>query len=99
MATEDDYDDAIPDDAIDEARAAMAEAIAKAKTEVGHWAKHALSLIEKCYGDAEAAREIWNDAFEEAVRITREAGVHERGHRRTRQSPRAVSWPIAPVVR
>jgi hypothetical protein len=73
MATEDDdaLDHDALDHALDEARAEAAEAIAKAKTEVGHWAEHALSLIEKCYGETEAAREIWNDAFEEAVRIVR----------------------------
>ena len=68
MATKDE------DDAIDEARAEAAEAIAKAKTEIRDWAKQALSLVERCYGDIEAAREIWNDAFKEAERIVREAG-------------------------
>ena len=54
-----------------------AEAIAKAKTELGDWANHALRLIEKCYGDTEAASEIWNDAFEEAVRIIRKIEEQE----------------------
>jgi hypothetical protein len=65
---------ATEDDAFDEARAEAAEAIAKAKTEVKIWADQALSLIEKCYGDTEAAREIWDDAFEKAARIVDEAG-------------------------
>jgi hypothetical protein len=76
MPTED--DDALDPDALewatDEARAAAAEAIAKAKADISQWVNHALSLIEQCYSDTEAAREIWNDAFEEAVRIAGEAG-------------------------
>ena len=72
MATE--HDEPLIDSAIDEARAEAAEAIAKTKTEVKDWAERALSLIEKCYGDIEAARGIWNDAFEEGARIARETG-------------------------
>lgn len=60
---------ATEDDKIDDARAEIAEAIAKVKSEPKVWIDQALSLIEKCYGDREVAREIWDNAFEEAVRI------------------------------
>jgi hypothetical protein len=62
------------DEALDEARAEEAGAIAKAKANIQDVVKLAVSHIENCYGNAEAAREIWHEAFEQAAKIADNAG-------------------------
>jgi len=61
-------------EALGEARAEEAEAIAKAKANIQDAVKLALSHIEKCYGNVEAARKLWHEAFEQAVEIADNVG-------------------------
>ena len=59
----------------DDAKALADHAIAKAKAEArAELDERAITLIERCYGDVEAAREIWNNTFAAAERVVRNAG-------------------------